>query len=44
MRHDVVLRFVAMILFCFTLTGCIHYEYKSAEKRGQIYFFKRKRG
>ncbi|WLH47086.1 hypothetical protein [Pseudomonas beijingensis] len=31
MRHDVVLRFVAMILLCFTLTGCIHYEHKSAE-------------
>ncbi|OPG74268.1 hypothetical protein B1219_04130 [Pseudomonas ogarae] len=31
MRHDVVLRFVVMTLFCFTLTGCIHYEHKSAE-------------
>ncbi|MFQ6557082.1 hypothetical protein Q7F05_14130 [Pseudomonas sp. Lb2C1-1] len=31
MRHDVVLRFIAMTLFCFTLTGCIHYEHKSAE-------------
>ncbi|MDU9035892.1 hypothetical protein NHG95_22390 [Pseudomonas corrugata] len=31
MQHDVVLRFTVMILFCFTLTGCIHYEHKSAE-------------
>jgi len=31
MRHDVVLRFIAMIFFCFTMTGCIHYEHKSAE-------------
>ncbi|WP_460159092.1 hypothetical protein [Pseudomonas sp. S1_H07] len=31
MRHDIVLRFIAVILFCFTLTGCIHYEHKSAE-------------
>ncbi|WP_417695733.1 hypothetical protein [Pseudomonas sp.] len=31
MRHDVVLRIIAVILFCFTLTGCIHYEHKSAE-------------
>ncbi|WP_335945382.1 hypothetical protein [Pseudomonas sp. G166] len=31
MQHDVVLRFIAMILLCFTLTGCIHYEHKSAE-------------
>lgn len=31
MRHDVVLRFFAMILSSFMLTGCIHYEHKSAE-------------
>ena len=31
MRHDIVLRLAAVILFCFTLTGCIHYEHKSAE-------------
>ncbi|KHK63549.1 hypothetical protein [Pseudomonas frederiksbergensis] len=31
MRHDVVSRFIAMGLICFTLTGCIHYEHKSAE-------------
>ncbi|MCQ6255841.1 hypothetical protein [Pseudomonas sp. Q11] len=31
MRHDVVLRFIAMSLTSFSLTGCIHYEHKSAE-------------
>ncbi|MGX4730683.1 hypothetical protein [Pseudomonas corrugata] len=31
MKYAVVSRFTAMTLFCFTLTGCIHYEHKSAE-------------
>ncbi|MDY7534045.1 hypothetical protein RGV33_20580 [Pseudomonas sp. Bout1] len=31
MRHEIFWRFIAMILFSFTLTGCIHYEHKSAE-------------
>jgi hypothetical protein len=31
MRQNVVLRFIAISLACFTLTGCIHYEHKSAE-------------
>ncbi|NUT88403.1 hypothetical protein HNO91_18355 [Pseudomonas corrugata] len=31
MKYAVVSRFIAMTLFCFSLTGCIHYEHKSAE-------------
>nr|WP_314526425.1 hypothetical protein [uncultured Pseudomonas sp.] len=31
MRHDVVLRLFAMMLFSLALTGCIHYEHNSAE-------------
>ena len=31
MRHAIFLRFIAIILFSFALTGCIHYEHKSAE-------------
>lgn len=38
MRHDVVLRLFAMMLFSLALTGCIHYEHKSAEGKptGQV--------